>query len=421
MSERKPLTIHHFAEAEAGEGKDEKPSPQSTVLNPQSSGGIVVDNTPKIESRKSKIDLHFIYARGTQRIVDGVDYALQRRLPGKGKVFAKLGDEVKPETIVAEGKVSAGIRVFRLGELLGVPPGKVKQYMHRTIGSRVYQGDVVAEAPKMLGLRSVQFMAPVDGVLRDFNPQTGQLTMQFAPVTFRLPAGVKGKVSQVIPDEGVSIETKASLLFGSFTAGQPREGALRLIAAPDQPIQPQSIDARLAGHIIAGGSLISKDVINRCLAVGVKGIVSGGIAAHDLLEISGQPNSTEDVGLTLLVTSGLGNMPMEASTYQFLERYQEQQVFLVPQEKMLVAPLPTGMEANPAADPQPVEFLPLQIGGTVRILSGIRAGQQATIKKILESKPSRFSRTSVASCLLQPEAGDTIEIPVTNIEVIANL
>jgi transcription antitermination factor NusG len=341
-------------------------------------------------------------------------------LPGKGTVFAKLGDEVKPETVVAEGKVSAGMRVFRLGDLLGVSPTKAKNYLRRTIGSRVYQGDVIAEASKLFGLRSIQFLAPVDGVLQDFNPQTGQLTLQFAPVTLRLPAGVKGKVTQIIPDEGVYVETKSSLLFGAFVSGHMREGALHLIAPPDEPIQPQSIDASLAGHIIAGGSLVSKDVINRCLAVGVKGIVSGGIAAHDLLEISGQPNSTEDVGLTLLITSGLGNAAMEASTYQFLERYQEQQVFIVPQERMLVAALPSDSDIPVKPATKPEEFLPLKAGDTVRILSSSLVGQEATVEDIKPPASSQFSRMAVATCLLRPTSGGKIELPVTNIEIVAN-
>jgi hypothetical protein len=361
-----------------------------------------------------------VYARGIQRTIDGVEYALERRLPVKGQVFAKLGDEVKPETIVAEGKVSAGLRVYRLGELLSVSPHGAQKYLRRTIGARVYQGDVIAEAPKLFGLRSVQFLSPIDGVLQDFNPDTGQLTIQFAPATYRLPAGVRGSVTQIIPDQGVFVETKTSLLFGSFVAGVMREGSLKIIAPPDQPIQPQSINASLSGHILAGGSLITKDVINRCLAVGVKGIVSGGIAAHDLLEISGQPNSTEDVGLTLLITSGLGNMAMENATYQFLERYKETHVFLVPQERMLVAPLPSGLDIPSRPATQPTEYLPVHSGDTVRILSSPHIGQLATVKEIGTPQASRFSRLPVTTCLLQTGAGDTIELPITNIEVVTN-
>ena len=128
-----------------------------------------------------------VLARGVRRLVEGVTYTIERKLPAQGTIFAKLGDEVKPETVIGESKVSAGFRIFKLHELLGVSPKKAKNYLRRTIGARVYQGDVIAEAQKSFGLRSVQFISPIDGVLQHFNEETGQLTMQYAPVTFRLP------------------------------------------------------------------------------------------------------------------------------------------------------------------------------------------------------------------------------------------
>lgn len=362
-----------------------------------------------------------VMARSAERIIEGTTYTLERKLPSKGVIYAKLGDEVKPETIIGEAKVSAGFRIFRLDDLLGVPSHKAKQYLRRTIGSRVYQGDIIAEVSKTFGLRSVQFISPIDGVLQHFNEKTGQLTMQFAPVTFRLPAGTRGKVTQIEPDESAFIESQVSLLFGQFTAGRMREGALKLIAPPDKPISPQLIDSRLAGYVIAGGSLVTKDVINRALAVGVRGIVTGGISAHDLLAISGEINSQEDVGLTLLITSGLGNQPIEKPTYEFLQRYQEQHVFMVPKEKMLVAPLP--LTADIKVTNQEIrqeKFIPLSVGDTVRILTGPKAGQSAVVQEILE--PSRFagSRMKLAHCLLQSGDGDTIKIPVVNIEVTSS-
>ena len=361
-----------------------------------------------------------LYIRGVQRTMEGITYALERRLPAKGSVYAKLGDIVKPETVVAEGKMSAGFRMFRLGDLLEVPANKTGRYLRRTIGSRIYQGDIIAEATKMFGLSSVQFLAPIDCLLQDFNPQTGQLTVQYAPVSYRLPAGVRGKVSQILPDEGVIIETQVSMLFGTYTSGKFREGALHLVAPPDQPISPQVIDAKLSGHIIAGGSMVTKDVISRALAVGVKGIITGGIAAHDLLEISGGFNTQEDVGVTILITSGLGNSPMEQETYDFLQKYNEQQVYIVPKDKMMVAPLPVGSDvAAHDISEVPHGYLPLNVGASVRLLTSPNRGEVAKVVKVLPAKQPDSSRIPVPFCLLERSGGDTIEIPVTNLELIA--
>lgn len=360
-----------------------------------------------------------VIVRGVQRIVRGATYVLERKLPAPGTIYAKLGDEVKPETVIGESKVSAGFRIFRLNELLGTSPAKAKKYLHRTIGSRVYQGDIIAEAPKSFGLRHIQFISPIDGILQHYNEQSGQLTMQFAPVTFRLPAGASGKVVQIQPDDSAFIETRASLLFGSFTAGKMREGTLRVVAEPDEPISPQSIDSRLAGYVIAGGALVTKDVINRALAVGVRGIVCGGIAAHDLLAISGELNSQEDVGLTLLITSGLGHMAMEQSAYEFLNEHQEQHIFLIPKENMLVAPLSSSELVADGEEPQVnQEYMRLKVGEAVRLLSSPKAGEVAVVKEILDPEPVAGSRMVLAHCLLQRPSGDTIKVPITNIEIV---
>ena len=58
-----------------------------------------------------------VIVRGVQRIVKGTTYVLERKLPAQGTIYAKLGDEVKPETVIGESKVSAGFRIFRLNEL----------------------------------------------------------------------------------------------------------------------------------------------------------------------------------------------------------------------------------------------------------------------------------------------------------------
>ena len=362
-----------------------------------------------------------VLARGVRRLVEGVTYTIERKLPAQGTIFAKLGDEVKPETVIGESKVSAGFRIFKLHELLGVSPKKAKNYLRRTIGARVYQGDVIAEAQKSFGLRSVQFISPIDGVLQHFNEETGQLTMQYAPVTFRLPAGARGKVTQIEPDKSAFVETKASLLFASFTAGRMREGTLRIVASPNEPISPQAIDSRLAGYVIAGGSTVTKDVVNRALAVGVRGIVCGGISAHDLLSISGEVNSAEDVGLTLFITSGLGHMPMEQATYEFLEKYQEQHVFLVPKEKLLVAPMPIGSEVNSTQEVfSSEEYVPLKVGEKVRLLSWPQPGEVVEVVKILEPEPLENSRMNLVHCLLRRASGDTIKSPLTNIEIITS-
>src|SRR5690606_8631736 len=116
-----------------------------------------------------------------------------------------------------------------------------------------------------------------------------------------------------------------------------------------------------------------------------------------------------------LITSGLGNMAMEQSTYEFLEKYQEQHVFIVPKEKMLVAPLPA--EAKVAAyqgEIRAEEYAPLKVGDTVRLLTSPSPGEVMTVKQIGAPTQVEGSRLKIAHCLLEGTGGDTIKTPVTN-------
>lgn len=353
-------------------------------------------------------------------LVEGVEYALERSLPTKGTIYAKLGDMVKPETVVGEAKVSAGRRVFDVAQELGVHGHQVVKYLHRTIGARVYEGDVVAEAPAMFGFKKRQFISPIDGVIQQVDEQSGQLTMQFAPVTFRLPAGVRGEVAQIVPDEAVFVKTRASILFGTFGSGKMREGALRLVAEPTQVIQSQAIDSRLAGYVIGGGSGITRDALNRALAVGVKAIITGGMTAHELLAISGELNGREDIGLSLIISSGLGVRPMDSQTYAFLEAHQEQQVFVLPQEKRVVIPLPWDNQMKVEPLPAGSEaYVEVESGDRVRVLAGRWMGEVAELIGVGEVETIEGTRLRARHCLLRLNSGDTIKVPLANLEIIA--
>lgn len=360
-----------------------------------------------------------VQIRQRRRLVEGVEFALQRALPVKGSIYAKLGDEVKPETIIGEAKVSAGFRVISLAQELGVKGNQAKKYLRRTVGSRVYAGDVLAEGPGVFGLKKKLLNSPIDGVIQSLNEETGQLTMQFAPVTYRLPAGVRGKISQIVPDRAAYVTTAASLLYGVYSSGRMREGALRVVAEADQMITAQMIESHLAGYIIAGGSGIGRDALNRAVAVGVKGVVTGGIAAVDLLAVSGSLRGKEDVGMSLLITSGLGNRPMDRQLYEFLEGHKEQQAFLLPDEQVLVCPLSMEAQSRVTGTVEvPEDFAWVEAGDTVRVVAGADLGAVGVVKDVVRGR-AEGSRLEVDCCLLQVSEGATIEVPVGNLELIA--
>jgi hypothetical protein len=80
-----------------------------------------------------------------------------------------------------------------------------------------------------------------------------------------------------------------------------------------------------AGKIVVGGAFAGAEVLARAKAVGVKGIVVGGMHDKDLRALLGYDlgvaiTGTENVGFTLVLTEGFGRIPMARKTFELLKK-----------------------------------------------------------------------------------------------------
>ena len=80
------------------------------------------------------------------------------------------------------------------------------------------------------------------------------------------------------------------------------------------------------GKIIVGGSLVTKECLHKAVEVGVAGIVTGGIKDIDLESFLGYElgvaiTGQEDVGITLVVTEGFGEMAMNPRTLELFQQF----------------------------------------------------------------------------------------------------
>lgn len=63
----------------------------------------------------------FAYTPGL-RVADVAVIRKERRLPLKGRVLVKMGDEVAADTIVARTELPGNVKMVNLANILGVPP-----------------------------------------------------------------------------------------------------------------------------------------------------------------------------------------------------------------------------------------------------------------------------------------------------------
>lgn len=266
-------------------------------------------------------------------------YSFTREIGDNYQVLVKVGDIVRPETVLASGWQKSGFRTFNLAEMFGLKPEKTSNLLKKTIGSRVYQGDVLAQYSEWRGFKKKVFRSPMNGIITDYNSKATQLNLQYLPKEVKVPSGVYGKVGGVVPGRHINVVTKVNIVNNMLGFGVDRGGSLIEVGYPDIPIQSDHIMPVHGGKVLFGGTSITLDAMYKALSLGVKGIITGGIHYQDYLRLIGSRGRFEDIGVSLLVTEGYGNQPIFKDVYELLVKAANRHVFISVKESALVIPI----------------------------------------------------------------------------------
>ncbi|MBN1917389.1 MAG: hypothetical protein JW889_05730 [Verrucomicrobia bacterium] len=246
-----------------------------------------------------------------------------RKLPIKGTVLVNVGDRVEPDSTVARADLPGDLDQIKVAHMLGANPAEVPGKMLFKLGDRVEQGQVIARTTYFFGWFKSEAKAPSTGTIEYISDVSGNVGVRLPPRPVELTAYVQGTVVEVIPDEGVVIETPAALVQGIFGIGGEREGRLHVMPEPDRTIEERDITKELAGRIIIGRRLITGAALRRAGQTGVVGVVVGGIVDKELVDLLGYEigvaiTGDEQVGVTLVLTEGFGEIEMAHKTFELL-------------------------------------------------------------------------------------------------------
>ncbi|NKB66584.1 MAG: hypothetical protein GKR89_05950 [Candidatus Latescibacteria bacterium] len=248
----------------------------------------------------------------------------QRRLPLQGEVLVEAGEQVGRDQIVARTQLPGDVTTLNLVNRLGTTPAELPNYLLKKEGDPIAKGEPLAENKPFIKWFKTIVESPIDGTLESISSITGQLILRTPPRPVEVNAYVDGTVTQVLPGEGVSIETHGAFIQGIFGIGGEYGGELILVSEdPDTVVEAQAIGPECAGRIVVGGSLLTSQAIARAREVGAVGLIGGGIRDQDLRELLGYDlgvaiTGTEDIGLAVIVTEGFGQIAMAARTFDIL-------------------------------------------------------------------------------------------------------
>lgn len=254
-----------------------------------------------------------------------------RRLPLLGEILVKMGDKVDFDTIVARTEVPGEPYIIEATNIMGLNPAELPKYMVKKVGDVVNKGETIAQWIALFGLIKRIVTSPIDGIIESTSELTGRVIIRRKPTVIEIKSYIPGNIVDIIPREGVIIETNAAYLQGIFGIGPERHGQLKvLVNSPNEALIPDLINSKHNGKIIIGGSFITLEALIKANENKVAGIVVGGINAVDLNKFLGYTmgvaiTGEENIETTLIITEGLGKMSMSLKTFELLRLFNEEE------------------------------------------------------------------------------------------------
>lgn len=289
-------------------------------------------------------------------------------LPTPGEILVKEGDYVTPDDVIGYWMAPGKIVALDVAHALGVPPERVRRYM------LAHQGDVTPHtiiAQRRGLLRSRRMSAGIYGTIIGLD--AGVLWVRSAPQRQDLQAGLAGHISQVFPHQGVTIRMIGACVRGVWGCGGETWGILHLLQTPEESLRGDLVEERHRGSILVGGRVEEERFLMRAALFGIRGIIAGSLAP------TLQP-LCHRLPYPLVITEGLGQIPMAAPIFALLEHYQGHRAIISGEG------LGYGPEVLiPHADDTPkavVPFQPMAVGNLVRLTEPSLLGTIAQIESV---------------------------------------
>ncbi len=352
-----------------------------------------------------------------------------RQLPLKGKVHKKVNDMVDPDTIVASTSIPGNIQMVNVAQLLNIEPDTVSASMKCKIDESLKKGQIIAENNGIFGLFKSSVKSPIDGNLANVSDITGQVILSEPPVPIEVDAYTSGKVVDILPEEGLVIETNAALIQGILGIGGESRGIIEVVAdSPADELKAELLKDSHKAKILVGGAFISYDTFRKAQAIGVAAIVVGGFNYTDLSKLLGYPlgvaiTGSEELGTSLIITEGFGCITMAQRTYNLLKKHNGQFAAVNGATQIRAGVIrPEVLVPLPVSDEKPTVMddtdLAISKGTTVRVIRSPRFGEVGNVIDLPAPLTKMESETMVRVAEIKFKDGAVQTIPRANLEII---
>jgi hypothetical protein len=364
------------------------------------------------------------------KVTDKILITKKRILPLKGDVLVKVGDKVRPDTVVARTLLPGNVEPINVANILGIPPEDIMDCMMKKEGEKVKQGEVIAKSKSFFGLFSSECKTKTDGNVESISSVTGQVLIRGNPIPVEIKAYLEGEVTEVYENEGVAVSTWGSFIQGIFGIGGETHGEIKVVTKDNTEILTDKlIDKNCKDKVVVGGSLVTADAIKKAISVEAKGVVVGGFSDRDLRDFLGHDlgvaiTGSEELGITLVITEGFGQINMAEKTFGLLKSKEGQMACINGATQIragVIRPevvIPFKEDVHRKEKTEEFENIGLTVGYPIRIIREPHFGRLGKVSALPPALQKLESESSARVLEVEFEDGTKAIIPRANVEML---
>jgi hypothetical protein len=353
-----------------------------------------------------------------------------RILPLKGEVVVEKGQIVTPDDIVARTHLPGMVEPMNVANILGVPPEDIDDAMQKKEGDTVEKDEDIAMSKSFFGLFKSRCQAKISGTIESISHVTGQVLLRGAPIPVTVKAYINGEVTEIFEKEGVGVATWASFVQGIFGIGGETHGEIMVVVPNNETVLTEKkIDNSCKGKVIVGGSMVTADGVKKAVSVGAAGIVCGGFNDKDLRDFLGYDigvaiTGSEEIGVTLVITEGFGQISMAQRTFDLLKSREGQLACINGATQIragVIRPeiiIPIEGDIHAKLEDGDYREQGLQIGSQVRVIRHPHFGKLGEVVDLPPQLTELESGSHVRVLEVQFADGERAIVPRANVEMI---
>ena len=223
---------------------------------------------------------------------------------------------------------------------------------------------------------------------------------------------VRGEVISLEPDL-IELRVAGALVAGVGGSGNAVHGELRVaVHEPGDELRASAIDVGATGRIIVGGSRASAETLTRARAMGVAGIVLGGVLDKELRDFEATQQRRRKVGgvrgdFAVILLEGYGKVGFDPGLFAWFHAHEGRMASLFGEAARLYVY---------DAGPPPLRRVLPRPGERVIAHRRPYAGQGGELVRILDRLHASASGIVGRAALVRFEDGHTAVVPLANLE-----